>query len=68
MKIEIILDKDQHIDLKNNLFDKYFESIVDEIREDTKEEIASNLIKSGMNKEFISKNTDLPLEIIEDLS
>lgn len=68
MKLEIIFDKNQSNDIKYNLFDKYFESIVDEIREDLKEEIASNLIKSGMSTKFVSENVDLPLEVVEDLS
>ncbi len=68
MKIEISFDKVNSIDLKNNLFDKYFESIVEEIKADTKEEIAANLIKAGMSLDFIAKNTDLPLETVEDLS
>lgn len=68
MKLEIIFDKEHSNDIKYNLFDKYFESIVDEIREDLKEEIASNLIKSGMSTKFVSENVDLPLEVVEDLS
>lgn len=68
MKLEIIFDKNQSNDIKYNLFDKYFESIVDEIREDLKEEIASNLIKSGMSTKFVSENVDLSLEVVEDLS